>query len=298
MEVSVLIPVFNRMDTIERAVNSVLRQSFQDFELLIVDDGSSDGSLEVVARIKDDRIRVIRHPVNRGSAEARNTGVRASRGKYLALLDSDDEWHADKLASQLQVLKQNPAEVVANVCGYFLFDEFNIKRKMMPPQPESWHRLLLMGCGLGEGTTLLVSRKAFDQIGFFDSSLPRYADWDWLLRFTRQYPMTVTPELLATVYRASRPSAAAVEKAASQFLEKHAREFQEYGNYGQRAVGKRHLEVAIYYFMEKKNHNGWLWFRKAVGQSIIQRPGMYLRVLDALLGSKIVPTLIRLRQHL
>ena len=62
--------------------------------------------------------------------------------------------------------------MIANVCGYFLFDEFNIKRKMIPPKPESWHRLLLMGCGLGEGTTLSVSREAFDQVGYFDSSLP------------------------------------------------------------------------------------------------------------------------------
>jgi hypothetical protein len=154
---------------------------------------------------------------------------------------------------------------------------------------------LLMGCGLGEGTTLVVNRKAFETVGYFDPSLPRYADWDWLLRYTRLYPLTTISEPLAVVYRAPRPSAKVVAIAADRFLEKHYQEFRHFGYYGKRAVGKRYLEVAIYFFREGHKREGWVWFRKAVLQSVFQRPGMYLRILDALLGTSIVPALLRSR---
>jgi glycosyltransferase involved in cell wall biosynthesis len=295
--VSVLIPAYNSEKTILRAIHSVLKQTFQDFELIIVDDGSQDGTAEVIKAIDDTRIKYILHSKNSGTAEARNTAVRSATGRYVAFLDSDDEWLPEKLSRQVDVLRNRPEEVIANVSGFYLFDEFDIKRKEIPPRPVSWYRHLLMGSGVGEGTTLIVTRNAYEKIGYLDSSLRRYADWDWLLRFTRFYPLTTTDEPLAVVYRASRPSARIVEAAADRFLDKHRQEFQQFGYYGKRAIGKRYLEVAIYYFREGNNKLGWKWFRKAVSQSVFQRPGMYLRIVDAVLGTSIVPALIRSRKR-
>jgi len=297
MDVSVLIPAYNREKTICRAIQSVLQQTFQDFELIIVDDGSQDGTVEVIKKIIDPRIKVVRHPKNSGSSEARNTAVKSSSGRYLAFLDSDDEWLPEKLTKQMEALRNEQEEIIANVCGYYLFDEFDIKRKEIPSRPVSWHKHLLMGCGLGVGTTLVVSRKAFEKIGYFDPSLPRYTDWDWLLRFTKLYPLTVTTEPLAVVYRASRPQAKIVEMAARQFLDKHNQEFHQFGYYGKRAIGKRYLEVAVYYYREANKGTGWIWLRKALSQSPFQRPGMYLRILDVLLGTSIVPAIIRFHAH-
>ena len=295
MDVSVLIPTYNREKTILRAIQSVLQQTFSDFELIIVDDGSQDGTAEVIKAIVDPRIKYIQHSKNAGTAEARNPAVKSSSGRYVAFLDSDDEWFPDKLTRQMETIRQEKEEVVANVTGFYLFDEFDIKRKEIPSRPVSWYKHLLMGCGLGEGTTLVVSRKAFEKIGYFDPSLPRYADWDWLLRFTKFYPLTITTEPLAVVYRASRPQAKVVEMAARKFLDKHLQDFQQFGYYGKRAIGKRYLEVAIYYYLEGDKSAGWIWLRKAVSQSPFQRPGMYLRILDVLLGTSIVPMLIRSR---
>ena len=298
MDVSILIPAYNCERTIRRAIESALQQTFQDFELIVVDDGSQDGTLEVIKTIVDPRIKVVRHPKNSGEAEARNTAIKSSSGRYLAFLDSDDEWLPEKLSRQMEAIRKEPEGIVANVTGYYLFDEFDIKRKEIPFRPASWFKYLLMGCGQGPGTTLMVSREAFEKIGYYDPTLPRYTDWDWLLRLTQLYPLSILTEPLAIIYRISRPQAKVAERAALRFLDKHAQDFRRFRYYGKRAIGKRYLEVAIYYFLEGNRAAGWSWFRKALSQSPLQRPGMYLRILDALLGTSFVPGLIRLRARI
>jgi hypothetical protein len=191
----------------------------------------------------------------------------------------------------MEVLCNEQGEFVANVTGYFLFDEFDIRREEIPSSPVSWYKHLLMGCGL-KPTTMVVSRKTYEKIGFYDPSLPRYTDWDWLLRFTKLYRLSVIPEPLAVIYHTSQPQAKVVEASALRFLDKHIQELSQFGYYGKRAIGKRYLEIANYYFLEGKKSAGWKWLRQAIRQSVFQRPGMYLRILDIMLGTSIVPSII------
>jgi glycosyltransferase involved in cell wall biosynthesis len=297
-KVSVIIPTYNRQQKIGLAIQSVLQQTFTDFELIVVDDASTDGTLDVLDGFKDKRIRVIRHEKNFGEATARNTGVKDARGKYIAFLDSDDEWQPEKLCKQLDAVEGFGDCIVANFSGFQLEDEFNIHRVEIPPVPRSWHKQLLLGCGLGPGTTMLISREAFDKVGIFDASLPRYTDWDWLLRYTKQYPITVVKEPLAVIHRISFPRAKNVELSAMRLLEKHKDEFNASGSYGRRAIGKRYLEISLLYFLEKNKKEGWKWFRKAIAMTWIQRPGMLLRIIDAVLGTSIIPTLIKIRERM
>jgi len=95
--ISVIIPSYNRANTIGRAIQSALSQSYQDFEIIVIDDGSTDHTEEVIRSFQDSRIRYIRHNRNRGGSAARNTGIHAARGEYIAFLDSDDEWLPQKL---------------------------------------------------------------------------------------------------------------------------------------------------------------------------------------------------------
>ncbi|MGB3624622.1 MAG: glycosyltransferase family 2 protein, partial [Henriciella sp.] len=99
--VSVVIPTYNRARTLRRAVESVLRQSYTNLELIVVDDASTDDTKAVLSSINDPRMRVITYEFNRGCAAARNIGARDARGEYLAFQDSDDEWLADKLSKQV-----------------------------------------------------------------------------------------------------------------------------------------------------------------------------------------------------
>lgn len=98
--VSVVIPTYNRAHLVGRAIQSVLNQTYQDFEIIVVDDGSTDNTEEVVKSFNDPRIRYIRHDQNRGGSAARNTGIKMARGEYIAFQDSDDEWLPEKLESR------------------------------------------------------------------------------------------------------------------------------------------------------------------------------------------------------
>src|SRR5262245_51722410 len=102
-KVTVVIPVFNRAQAVQRAVASVLAQTCQDFEIIVVDDGSTDSTPAVVAALSDPRLTLIRHERNRGGSAARNTGYRAGSAPFVAFLDSDDEWLPTKLERQLEV---------------------------------------------------------------------------------------------------------------------------------------------------------------------------------------------------
>ncbi len=118
--VSVVIPAFNRVGTIREAVKSVLSQSHADLELLVVDDGSSDGTMSALADMTDPRLRLLANPRNMGPGAARNTGIRAARGDWVAFQDSDDEWLPDKLAKQLARIAQTGPGCVAAYCGMLI----------------------------------------------------------------------------------------------------------------------------------------------------------------------------------
>lgn len=119
MKVSVIVPVFNKGPHIERCIRSILTQSFRNFELIVVDDGSTDDSIEVIQRFSDKRLHIIRKP-NGGPGSARNAGISACSGDICAFLDADDEWLPDYLKESLELLEASPS-VAAVVSGYIEF---------------------------------------------------------------------------------------------------------------------------------------------------------------------------------
>lgn len=105
--VSVILPSYNRANTIARAIKSVVNQTYTNYELIIVDDGSTDNTEEVVKSLKNENIIYIKHPHNKGAAGARNTGLKIAKGEYIAFQDSDDEWMSHKLKKQINIMKCN-----------------------------------------------------------------------------------------------------------------------------------------------------------------------------------------------
>ena len=121
--VSVILPLYNRAESIVGAINSVLDQTYRNLELIVVDDASTDQSIELVEAISDPRIRLLRHETNQGAAAARNTGIEAAKGGYVAFQDSDDEWLPEKLDKQMQVFLAAPEGVGAVYCGFVRMGE-------------------------------------------------------------------------------------------------------------------------------------------------------------------------------
>lgn len=198
--VSVVIPVFCREGTIERALASVTAQTWQDYEILVVDDGSTDRTVAVVEALGLKQLRLIRHEANRGPAAARNTAIKAARGRWIALLDSDDEWSRDKLARQLAAMQGVDAKVRGCATGFRLIRNERSSTVRLDYDSAEFRKLILFGCSVSPGATLLVERAVFDDVGLFDEDLRRLEDWDWLLRFVRRYDLTFVPDALATVY--------------------------------------------------------------------------------------------------
>ena len=199
--VSVIIPAFNRAQTIGRALRSVLAQDFTDFEIIVVDDASRDGLRAALATVSDRRLTVLSHAENRGAAAARNTGIKAASGQYVAFLDSDDEWSPAKLRTQLAVLKAAQSSALLSFTGFYLRrGGAQPPRPVIPEGGRNAFRIVLGGCRLSPGSTLMCRRALFAEIGHFDENLRRLEDWDWLLRQSRRLEIAVVPELLATVH--------------------------------------------------------------------------------------------------
>jgi glycosyltransferase involved in cell wall biosynthesis len=246
--VSVIMPAYNRAGTITRALNSVLAQTIHDLEIIVVDDGSTDETCEVVRQINDARIQIIHHTHNKGAAEARNTGMKAATGKYIAWLDSDDEWLEDKLRIQLDAFVQAGSDQKACYTACELIDhrfgsEINIQK--CPDRKE-----LFWSCDLSPGSTLLFERAILDKIGYLDTSFIRYEDWDWLLRYCTDYRLLPVEKPLARIYQSNEPASKGIEISAYNFVLKYSDELKQFGRYRNLVISRRWMEVARYYAQE------------------------------------------------
>ncbi len=220
--VSVVVPVYNRANELKRALRSVLQQSYQDFEVVVVDDASTEDISGAVAELGDSRIRVITKPVNEGAAAARNSGILAARGRWVAFLDSDDEWLPKKLEIQIGQLAARPNGARISCTGYVILHLQERRAREFRPRPQDGlARQLVWGCSLSPGTTLVAERTCFDEIGLFDVTLRRFEDWDWLMRYARHYPIAIAPEILARINKDSMPSQASVVSSLEKLRAKH-----------------------------------------------------------------------------
>jgi glycosyltransferase involved in cell wall biosynthesis len=220
--VSVILPVFNGEVTIGRAVRSVLGQTISDLELVVVDDGSTDHTSEVVSGYSESRLKSIRLERNSGTAAARNVGISRARGEYIAFLDSDDEWLADKLERQLEMIATSPA-IGISTTGFRIHRVATNRFQDTIPDPDAdWHREQLTMCALGPGSTLMAKRDVFLQVGGFDVGLRRFEDWDWMIRCLAVREIVICPSVLAILHVDRRPRVRIVQQSAERFLEKHA----------------------------------------------------------------------------
>jgi len=199
--VSVIIPTYNRAHLVGRAIQSVLNQTYQDFELIVVDDGSTDNTEEVVKGFNDARIRYIRHDENKGLPAARNTGIEAARGEYIAFLDSDDEWLERKLEKQIALFEQLDSQVGVVYCRWYVMDDDTgfVRRGNRPAHRGNvWHHVL-KGWGI-QPSSAVIRRECFDHCGAFDESLPFWGDSDLWFRIAQQYHFDLVDEFLYIIH--------------------------------------------------------------------------------------------------
>ena len=239
VKISVVLPTFNRANLVSRAIKSVLAQSYEYFEFIIVDDCSDDNTKEIVDSFTDPRIRYISHEKNSGASAARNTGIKAARGDYIAFLDSDDEWFPHKLEKQLAMFRGGSSKLGAvgsgrkiqtrKARGYHFKEiipggEFGcIYRKLLtkhgPPGSSCWP---------GGTPAIMIKKECFEKIGLFDESLMAAQDYDLFIRLARHYHFDAVREPLVVVHMDAvhriTTDVIAQIKGKQAFLTKYARE--------------------------------------------------------------------------
>ena len=190
MQVSVVIPTYNRVTTLSRTIHSVLAQRGVSFEICVVDDGSTDGTKAMVAEISKTRPEVrYFFQQNRGPSAARNRGIFPARGKFIAFLDSDDEWLPGKLGVQLQFFQKHPDCLICQTEEIWIR---NGKRVNPMKKHQKFGGFIFEKClplSIVSPSCVMMRREFFDQVGFFDETLPACEDYDLWLRTSARFPI-------------------------------------------------------------------------------------------------------------
>ena len=201
--VSAIIPTYNRANTICRAIDSILNQSYKNIEIIIIDDGSTDDTLKLLKKYGS-RIRVV-NQCHKGANAARNRGIKEAKGEYIAFLDSDDEWLPQKTNIQLSYLDKNGKQVC--FCPYQLIDD------TIQVIPGDYYNIdkyenginIMLSQGNVIGTPILIMNKAiFDNVGLFNESMQRFQDYELCIRIAKKYKIGYVPQILVNAYRLQR----------------------------------------------------------------------------------------------
>jgi glycosyltransferase involved in cell wall biosynthesis len=201
VELTVIIPTFNRRQLVERAVRSVLAQTRSIEDIIVVDDGSTDGTGDALAAAFDDRIRYV-WQANRGVAAARNHGLRLARGRYIAFLDSDDEWTPEKTDRQVRWLEAHPdfGLVLCDVIRQYGDRPEHFRRRELLPEDGDIFKWVLLEPSFVPASAM-IRREVYEDVGGFDESLPTAEDLDYHLRIAARWQIGIVEEALVRAMR-------------------------------------------------------------------------------------------------
>ena len=200
--ISVIIPTYNRAETILRSVNSVLNQTYDDIELLIIDDGSTDNTKELLEQLDDSRIRYFCLDTNGGASNARNVGANLAKGEWIAFQDSDDAWKPDKLSKQMTYALEHPEYnlVYSSYIAHLEDQDIYFPTHPLPSVMEGdMFDVLLLRNVIG-APTMLIKRDSFLQSKGFDTAYQSLEDWEFVIRFAKNNLIGYVPEYLMDVY--------------------------------------------------------------------------------------------------
>jgi glycosyltransferase involved in cell wall biosynthesis len=183
--VSVIIPSKNRLDFIEKAIDSILGQTYRRVEVIVVDDGSEVPLSPVLTKKYGESIVCLSHEQSRGAPASRNTGAKQAKGEYLAFLDDDDIWLPEKLEKQMAAFASLGEAFGVVYCGYdFWIADAIIDRKNVYYEADNLHEVALAGCPIGSPTPV-IKKRYFEEVGGFDDRLPACQDWDLWIRLSK-----------------------------------------------------------------------------------------------------------------
>jgi glycosyltransferase involved in cell wall biosynthesis len=217
--VTVIMPCYNHAQFLTDSIKSVLRQTYSNLELIIVDDCSSDNSRDLIQALAktDTRINYIRHELNQGASKSRNVGLRAASGKFIGFCDADDIWESPKLSCQVDLLEKNPDYDVV-YCDTIIIDEHGFptgqrfSQRFPPPKPAAgWLFQHLIVRNFINMQSVLMRKECVQSVGYFDEGIKWVEDWWYWVRLSRSHRFLYSKDPLAK-YRVHGRSTNLVQK--------------------------------------------------------------------------------------
>ena len=282
--VSVILPTYNRKDLVGKSIQSVLSQTYRQFELIIIDDASTDGTEKVIKEFSDSRIVYLTHSENKGGSAARNTGINTAKGEFIAFQDSDDIWLPDKLAKHMAVFANSPKSVgvVYTQCSRWEGDkERHIPGELPKLKNGDLFHVLLAGNFITL-PTVVMKKICLTKAGQFDETLPRLQDWELFLRIAKHFEFRYVPEPLVNSFFtedsiSSNPKA--LIRAVKIILKKNLEEYKA----DPRLYANQLLGLAGLYRLDNDMTKSRKYILEAF--KVNYRPGLIVAILTSFLGT-------------
>ena len=296
--VSVVIPTYNRASTLYYALNSVLFQTLQDFEIFVVDDASTDVTPKLMESFKNDkRIHYIRFKENRKAGAARNAGMERAIGKYIAFLDSDDAWLPTKLEKQVALMDSLDDEWCCSYTGSYVNKKGGITRQRVykPKKSGDLVRDLLMGKFVIWTPTFMFRRSCLDNVGLMDVTLVRSQDVDFYIRLLSKYKIAVLSEPLVNIYMVLDKSLANISaESRRMLLEKHDKKISSLGFFSSRYVkSNADIQQAEVFISEGELIKGLRYFRRAILRNPLLPLRRYIAISRHVLSALVTKSISR-----
>jgi glycosyltransferase involved in cell wall biosynthesis len=192
--VSVIIPTYNRSAFLQESIGSVLAQTFKDFELVVVDDGSTDNTREILSIYKSNIATIFTG--HRGPSAARNSGIKATQGEFIAFLDSDDLWLPEKLEKQIHFLKHTTKGFICQTEEIWVRNGVRVNPRKKHKKFSGWIFDKCLPLCIVSPSAVIIHRSVFERVGFFDEDMPACEDYDLWLRIAPFYPIFLIKEQL------------------------------------------------------------------------------------------------------
>ena len=288
--ISVIITTYNRSGALHRAIASVLNQTMQDFELIVVDDASVDDTPRVVEHFAAANIKYLRHAENQGATAARNTGISNSQGRYIAFLDDDDEWLPDKLRLQFARLEASPMNVGAVYTGWLIVHGLtgNVLSQQRPSLKGYVFDSMFVRGMIAPTSTFLCRRSCFEKVGLLEESLQYCEDQDILLRIAKEFTFDCIDEPLVrytdpdSVHTSLSRNYDRVISGKEAYLKKYADVFARH-----RAVHSlQHVQLGVFYCYNGNMSEGRASFWTAMRINAIE-PRTYFNFALSFLGARL-----------
>lgn len=259
--VSVVVPTYNRADVLPRAIESVLQQTYEDFELIIVDDGSTDTTKEVVQSYDDERIRYVPLKTNNGANAARNTGIRQANGRYISFLDSDDEFRRGYLKECISKFQDEQESIGGVFTSYYMYNGGLLTDISLATSERVTFDDIVEQNVIGGFSCITVRSQVFESVGFLDEELKSTQDYDFYIRLLKKYDAIGIKEPLVNYHYTSDSISTNINKKI-----KGQKQIEtKYGDIlSQKRLASHHQSRGKLYMQEGVRTCGILEFKKAI----------------------------------